>query len=351
MSESLYSISSEYKDFNPNNMVCLFKWEGDLDLLNMFNSLPITVLDILPTIKGKKCKMKYYGIDQTIVNIRFKKKSRGIRPLLETSDNFVSIDLQNNGKNIHIKFSVNNALVLGSKSFEEATDAIKTCFEIMKMSDNNLTKIRKTNKKDIDNIMNFIINLSENNKKSLNLPMVKDFQELLDLENSKLDNDNYIDVNKCLIFLAYAYECKTINQFKFTIKNLQNCTNINPDMLEMGYCDVKNSGYSYKIINDDCDGVFILQKLAHAIIKLDLDQVSASHHNWHSKYVNVVINNDTLDDNGEIVRHTHRFNISEKGSVRQWSPSFKEEAFEVKNLLLCIIQNSMRKMDGIFIKV
>src|SRR5579871_3811794 len=143
-----FGVKSRFQaqdEFNPNNMVIVVRWDGEVILDSAFIALPILPIEELPT-KRKKIKIPYYGVEDVLVSIRYKNEARGIRPIPKQPDNFVSIDLQINQRNVHIKLSSNNALVMGVTSIEEGRAAVECLLDTIYMSDQHMSYLKKCNK-------------------------------------------------------------------------------------------------------------------------------------------------------------------------------------------------------------
>ncbi len=350
------STCSNFDDFNPNNIVMVVRWDSEISLNDAFKCLPILVIDDVPKItkkKGKKVKIPFYGSEDTIVSIRYKKESRGLRNVSSQMDNFVSVDLQTSCKNVHIKLSTTNANVMGVTSIEQGLDAVECLLDIINMTDDNLTYLRKSDSNAVDNCLNFIKSLSKDGNISINLPDYEEFMLLVEIFNNNTNNSYVLDARLCQILLAYAYESTKYSKFIATIDNITNCSKINSNNVKPKIYDVSNSAYNYKLkINksesdQDKQGVFILSQLASCIDSFQLVSVVASHHNWHSKYVNVVISEKVELEGGGLGKRIHRFNVSEKGSIRQWSPSSREDAFQIHNKFLKIIKMALQENSEI----
>jgi hypothetical protein len=338
-------IKCDVKSFIPNNMVVLFEWDKPLNLADIFVSLPIVSVEGLPIIKGKKTKIPYFGIENVIVNIRYKNKSRGVRPFLAKPDNFVSVDLQIDQRNVHIKLSINNALVMGVTSFETAHEAIKCLLSIIDMVNKNLVYLRNIEEHIDENISTeldtYIKNLYED--------VIPDY---LTFENNLPNN---IDKKLALIHLTYVYEMKTYQEYKNYINSVKAAQEISE--INIANFSISNSGYNYRLKCKCKQSThefktnfnFVLNRITTSINNYDIENNSeigniiASHHNWYSKYINIVI---TIKDKDKY--DIHRFNVSEGGSIRQWSPVIVSEAYKVYNLFIDMLNNILDSTPCIY---
>src|SRR5258706_4451233 len=361
MSLSLRSSCFESEKFNPNNMVIVIRWKGTINLAEAFISLPIFVVDV-PLSKGGKIKIPYYGVEDVIVSIRYKKESRGIRDASGQSDNFVSVDLQINKRNVHIKLSSKNALVMGVTSVEEGSEAVNCLLDLIYITDQNLNYLRQVSNDVIESAYTYVEKVSTDCTPGLNLPDSDVFINDLEVYNIA-HPETPVDERVGKIMLARGYELTCFEDLRHTMALLLRQKMIDPDSVEIVETEVSNSAYNYKLnfydaSGEPLDGVFILKNLALAIINMQNSNITAAHHNWHSKYANVVIStrgivegklslcNSTTEEN--VAQHIHRFNISEMGSIRQWSPSLKDEAYLVHQELLIILTNLIGEYTDVF---
>jgi hypothetical protein len=320
-------------------MVVVIRWTGTLNLYEASECLPLFVVDNKPSKKGKKITIPYYGTEEVIVSIRYKKKSRGLREMSKQSDNFVSLDLQIGARNVHIKLSKTNALVMGVTSVEQAIEAVDCVLDMITMTDENLSYLRDSLAVDYERCHKFVEKMLLTDE---NVLPVSDF-----LAQIRAEPD--LDERICLTMLAYAYEYSTAESFVAVMKTLISCDKIDPGGIDYSYYEISNSLFSYKLRHCDdsglerAGGIFMQKELALAVMRLGDENVIASHHNWASKYVNMVI---VIPGEKASGHQIHRFNISEKGSVRQWSPSSLDDTAKVHSLFLKVINMAINDVSG-----
>lgn len=338
-------LKCEFNNFKPNNMVVLFEWDTPFNLYDSFTSIPIVKGDGEAIIKGKKIKIPYFGVEGIIVNIRYKKKSRGVRPKTTRSDNFVSVDFQIDQRNVHIKLSNYNALVMGVDSYDTALNAMNSFLKIIEMTNNNNNYLRSSLEK-IPRLNSLIENMFTD------LPDCKDFINECVKHN--------IDVKLGLICLSHAYEANSYTDYETSLRNIIDCNLIK--QINIRKSSVSNSGFNYRLNYSEgefkSDYNFVLNTLAVNINNINptdikitdengepviVDMIIASHHNWYSKYVNVVIR--IISEGGESL---HRFNISEGGSIRQWSPSMITDSYTVYCLFVDIINHIINSDPNVY---
>lgn len=350
-----YHLSVEYNNdtkFSPNNMVVNVTWDEKINLTKAFNLLPIQSLEI--DLDKIKKKIPYYGIEDVIVSIRYKKQSRGIRPIPEKADNFVSIDLQINNKNVHIKLSENNVLVMGVVSVQRAIEATQCLLDTIYMTDQNIKYLKTCDEFEVKKVYKYIRSLAVDGKKSLDLPDINLFINKI--------KEDYVEIDERLagLFLAKGYETDSLRVFDESVEYMLNSSYISEDIISINDYRICNSVYNYGLIigrdNIPLKACFILRNLAGAIINLNNKNITSSHHNWHGKYTDVVISTYglskgklLLDKRKNKKQHIHRFNISERGAIRQWSPSSVKEAQIVHQLLLAVLTDIINNVEFVMV--
>jgi hypothetical protein len=382
MSYGLLSRYSNIEDFTPSNavIVCRYALGAQIDLSAAFLSLPILPIEE-PISKKKKVKIPFYGVDDVIVSIRYKKEARGIRLVPKQPDNFVSIDLQTGHRNVHIKLSKQNALVMGVTSLKEGIDAVECLLDIAYVTDMNLEYLRKSSNTAIDDCLDFLETFGET------LPDVDDYKAAVAKHNSSfeklsLKDDQHLEEGKVLslkeealtlehslsseeqkrssldekqkesleekripskpiderlamILLVRAYELNNMDKLISVISSLRQMGRIDPNNVEITETEVSNSAYNYKFqfynLADPTipvEGFFILKNLALKIIEIGNSSCIPSSHNWHSKYTNVVLSTYGMHD-GKILMESNR--------------TKEEEAFYRRHEDLVIIDNELTK--------
>jgi hypothetical protein len=176
-----YGVSTPFKsevECSPNNLVCVCRWHQytEINLNAAFLTLPIVPVEE-PISKKKKMKIPFYGVNDIIVSIRYKKEARGIRFVPKQPDNFVSIDLQTGNRNVHIKLSKQNALVMGVTSLEEGIAAVECLLDTIYMTDRNMEYLRKCKDSSIEDCLDFLEDYGKD------LPDVEDYIEAIKKNN------------------------------------------------------------------------------------------------------------------------------------------------------------------------
>ena len=346
MSRKITSSCAKFKNYCPNNMVMVVRWDGKIRLADVFECLPLLVVESPPLMKGKKITIPYYGVDRVIVSLRYKKRARGLRKPPKNTDNFVSVDFQVGERNVHIKLSINNALVMGVTSEKEGVEAVERLLDMINMADVNVEIMRESSEEQRNLIRQFIENMSSDDELGLGLPPAKTFRSKVEKWNKK--NEEKIDEHLAMIYLVYAYETFFYEDFVNMTDRIFKSKKMDEQLVNISTTEVSNSAYTYKLCfeeqkGDKMGGIFIFKNLAQCVINLEDPSMTATHHNWHYKYVNIVFRDD--DD------RIHRFNLSEGGSVRQWSPSSVKDAFRIHNRLLSVLNKITSENDEVFVDI
>lgn len=355
---------TDISKFNPNNMVVVIRWKGDINLDEAFILLPIQTIEEDTTSRDsstkKKLKIPYYGIEDILVSVRYKKNARGLRASSGQPDNFVSIDLQIVKRNVHIKLSSENAVVMGVTSIEAAIEAVECLLDTIYMTDQNMAYFRKCDPDVIERAYEYITNLCVDEEPNLGLPDSDIFIKDLAIYNSK--NNNKIDEKIANILLVRAYELSKVEDLANILTKFTYSKPIDSTGVIVTTTDVCNSAYNYKLVfvnelDEKVSGVFVLKNLACAILAFKNPNVTSSSHSWASKYCNIVVstygvkNGKLLMTNksGKRKQLIHRFNVSEKGSFRMWSPTFKFEAYLVHLLVYNMIKTILATTNDVYI--
>ena len=362
MALDLIANFANVSDFNPNNMVVVIRWKGDINLDEAFILLPIQTIeeDTNPSAIKKKLKIPYYGIEDILVSVRYKKNARGLRSSSGQPDNFVSIDLQIGKRNVHIKLSSENAVVMGVTSIEAATEAVECLLDTIYMTDQNMAYLRKCDSDTIDRAYEYIVGLCKEGEIGLGLPDSDVFKQDLDIYNNK--NKDKIDERIANILLVRAYEMSKIENLTNIFAKFTYSKPIDNNGVIITTTEVCNSAYNYKLlfvneIGEKVNGVFVLKNLACAILALNNPNITSSSHSWASKYCNIVVStygvkNGKLlmkDNSGKRKQHVHRLNVSEKGSIRLWCCSRQPEAYLLHLLIYNIIKNILTTTNDVYI--
>ena len=374
------------ESFKTQNTVIGIHFSDELDLNNISELLLCLYIENSDKSYSKNTtlskKIPFYGINNSIISIRYNMKSRGLRIGGRQLRNTVAIDLQYSNKNLHNKLSKNKILItgclnetMGIESFYILLEHIKNCNNFLKFFSelNNEKKINSI--KWIKKIMYNTDNL---------IYMYDDIKVLQQFNNIPKD----IDYNFCKYLSMFSYDCITYEHFEKKIDIILNI----PKNENNNYCyssfpkitsyTIYNSLYSYNIL-DNSNLKISLIKLANFLIA---NNYNTSYHNWHKKCINVLIlitdntksdsqNTDVELDDYEIYKNFsdsedetdnidedvysdsddenlnikykkekikgHRFQIYHNGSIRQNSPIYKSQAYEEMYKFTTFLKNNI----------
>jgi hypothetical protein len=132
--------------FKVSTMVMVASLTGNVDIATAYQVLPLTCPksitgQAISIVSGAREKVPYYGTPNIIVGLRYNGKSRGIRTGGGQLSNVVSIDLQCQEKNIHLKLSNNNVQLTGALSEEMGCNAFGILCQHLNMAQSHIQHI------------------------------------------------------------------------------------------------------------------------------------------------------------------------------------------------------------------
>ena len=355
--------------FNPSNLVMIFFFKNEIFLKTISETLTCVFVEkSIDYYINKKIKIPFLGINNIIISIRFDLKSRGLRIGGKQLRNTVAIDLQIDNKNIHIKITKYKMHITGCLNEEMGIKAFNLAIDHIKMCNDNMLHIKNLDFNIKNQTIEWIYRNFKNEDDSLKMYDTLSFDNL----------PSNIDYTFCKYISMFTYDCKIYINFikKINIlmdiidnsNSLNICYNTLPIFLKYYIC---NSIYTYSL-----NYKISLIKLA---IFLKQNNYEISYHNWHkSKSLDLFIpilstdfsslstseesysdcdDNDNIEDDSDCEedgesctydnkkkRIGHRFKISQNGSVRQNSPSYKKEAYDIMILLKTLFFNNIDKI-------
>jgi hypothetical protein len=303
--------------------------------------------------KNTRDKIPYFGIPNSIVCIKYKGKIRGIRQNEGQMNNVVSIDLQNNEKNINLKLAKTNLQLTGAKSEEKGRDAFLVLCAHVNMTQSHLNYIRNLPEQVQVQTIQWVLDRNReyfNSEGMLSSFKFEDIQR--ESYNSAIDTrmamyywqfvDDYDD------FETYENKVKFIDQI---IKNPE--MNLVTEEVTITDYRISNSVYNYNL------GIEVsLIELSTSMLKQGF---SVDFHNWNSAQMKVAIpiEDDTFTISGESTSissgsvktnsskqkiKAHRFSMTQQGSIKQTSPASFEDAQEAYELFTSGIQTYMSEL-------
>ena len=132
--------------FKVSTMVMVASLTGNVDIAAAYQVLPLTCPksitgQTISIVSGAREKVPYYGTPNIIVGLRYNGQSRGIRTGGGQLSNVVSIDLQCQEKNIHLKLSNNNVQLTGALSEEMGCNAFEILCQHLNMAQSHIDHI------------------------------------------------------------------------------------------------------------------------------------------------------------------------------------------------------------------
>lgn len=331
-------------DIKPSNIVMLAKVSTKLNLKSIYELLTIINVDFKISKKNKsRDKIPFFGDENVIIGLRHNSLSRGIRQDGGQVKNLIAVDLQICGKNVHIKISQNNMLMMGLLSPQMGKIASISCLEHIKMVNKRWKHILNLNENIRENSITWLIDcLRLENGKIL----MYDSSEFLEKLKKIPENVDY----KAVRFLSmFTYEHPTVESFLEKIETLKKldslCFEKKPKILLRNIC---NSVYNYQI-NLNCS-------LIDLSIALRNKGISAAYDNFtdpSNVHVMIPINSIQHDVNIKKKKNVnikknkpniqaHRFKIGKYGTIKQYSPTEPCIAKDARDLLFKTIYDVLR---------
>lgn len=308
----------EKDDFIPSTITikAIFNTEIDTEIVSSF--LPIKNIfddkgNRLKLISGSRESIKYFGIEEAVVSICYKKKRRGMRT--GAMNNMVSIDIQVGGKNIHLKVSSTSITSVGTSSIDYAKKVCDIILKKFKQLQNNLNLIKIVENKE-ETIRSIASCLEDYEKLPTKEIFIKSFYE----------KDNIYNNDFLKICLDYYDDYDQKDVFIDKINQLLNELNLYQGDIKCKDYTIFNSVYHIRPIKNK-NFRMPLHRLAPYLAQLG---VSVEYHNWTSEGVNICfdIEENKEGQNHENKEYKHRFTIHETSKIRQCSPTSKDEAYK-----------------------
>jgi hypothetical protein len=267
---------------------------------------------------GTRTSIKYYGIENIIISVCYKKTRRGMRT--GAMNNMVSLDIQHGGKNIHVKLSSTTITSVGTSGYQFGVDVFNLMIQHLNMLNQNIKYIKSMDSETRDKNLEWVFDNCVDEKGRL--VSVKSFLKLI-------KNNSWIDKNFAKSCIVYTddFEPHQIDEYRNKIKNfIENTTFYNGDLKCMKP-SIFNSVYHINLFKNIKNKRIPLHRLAPYLAEKNF---VVEFHNWISEGVNVCFD---IEEEKDGVHHKdkeykHRFTIHERGTMRQCSPTFKEESYK-----------------------
>ena len=336
----------KYDEFNPSTITMVSNFNKSINSNDIAEYLPVVHLfdkktnERLKLISGSRNSIKYYGHEGIIISVCYKKTRRGMRT--GAMNNMVSIDLQYKEKNIHIKLSSTTMTSVGTSGFEFGNEVFKLMTHHINMLNTNVKYIRTREKDYLDKNINWIFENCTDSSNNL-IPM--------NLITEKMEKTEGLDekiIKSCIVYID-DFERNQASKFKEKIINFCNKCHYFEENLKFVKPNIFNSVYHINIFKDTNKRI-PLHKLAPYLAEKNF---IAEFHNWTSEGVNICFE---IEEEKNGIHHInkdykHRFTIHERGTIRQCSPTFKDESYRyylglIKQIERFFVENNIEKLDN-----
>lgn len=319
----------EFHEFEPNTMVIVAPLTQSIDVKSITVFMPIipprdsqgTILRITTSNK-----ISYYGVEGAIISCTSSLGKRGLRQGGGSTKmkNMAGCDIQIDMKNVHIKITSQRLNLLGIKSEEGARRAVTCLLDHIKMFNDNIKSFKSLPLDKINASFDWMF-------KNMVIPKYDKKGNYLGNRLVYLKDEKYTELVSnadpaCLNLINFLTSLGEEFNEDETDKFYEKCKQFydfitSPCTIfdgELNYSTLKvpNSVYLFNLDIQDIS----LIKLA---LFLKFKKEPVIFHNWFATYVNLVY---MIKKEGKV--YFHRFTITDKGSFKQCSPSFREESYE-----------------------
>lgn len=313
----------EPEEYVPSTVTMVSRFDKSINISEIATYIPVVHLfnkktgDRLKLDSGTRTSIKYYGYEGIIISVCYKQIRRGMRT--GAMNNMASLDIQYGGKNIHVKLSSNTITSVGTSGFEFGVEVFNLMISHINNFYSNLRYIKSLEKEKIrKNIEWVFLNSCINN----NLISYKDMLKKI----KNLDENVDMRIINSLIVYLDDFEKNETDKFKEKILNFVNKTTVLEEDINCVHSSIFNSVYHINIFENIKNKRIPLHMLAPYLANHDL---SVEFHNWTSEGVNVCfdIEEKKIGSHHKLKEYKHRFTIHERGTIRQCSPTLKEESY------------------------
>lgn len=311
-------------EYIPSTVTMVSRFNKTINVVDISTYLPVVHLfnkktgERLKLDSGTRTSIKYYGYEGIIISICYKKIRRGMRT--GAMNNMASLDIQYEGKNIHIKLSSNTLTSVGTSSFEFGTKVFELMISHVNMLNKNLRYIREQEKETVDRNLEWVFENCINERGEL-----RSYKEMLKIvKNTGEEYDEKI-LNSLIVYTD-DFEKDEPDKFKDKVINfITKCSCIDED-IKCVSSSIFNSVYHIDIFKNIRNKRIPLHVLAPYLAKKNF---IVEFHNWTSEGVNVCfdIEEEKSGSHHKLKEYKHRFTIHERGTMRQCSPTMKEESY------------------------
>jgi hypothetical protein len=351
-------------DFKPSNMVMVAKLNCKVDMKCVYDCLSVIPLDrnikINMFTTNNKVKVPFFGTNTALISIRYYSMSKGLKRETNPRMNAVFLDLQYANKNIHVKISEQAIQMTGILNDKMGSEVVDVILDHLLMNQSHLDYMKSKSNEILINTANWVLQYVYSQIKEGDdfIPYVH-FEE-----NIVVPQD--IDFKIATFFLVHSYGLDTYEQFYVLLQKLITYSTIYTGNLSIRRLSVVNSIYNY-----DLGTKISLIPLAVHLDQIDKFDVSLA--NWVGKSFQVKMSTSTpiddkpsptttttligidelegvnsgidhkdsmfaREDEPESDLHNHTFTLYPKGTIKQNSPSFMNEAYRAYTTLMIAIQ-------------
>ena len=195
------------QDYLPSTITVVSKLTQDLDVLAIAKFLPVIHLfdendKRIKLISGTRNSIQYYGVENIIISVCYKKIRRGMRT--GAMNNMVSLDIQYLKKNIHVKLSSNSITCVGTSGLDQGVSVFNIIKNYIYMLNDNIS-FSHTIKNKNQLLTWLFLNCIEDNKL---LRLDKITQRIIK------SNFNEDEIKYLLICSSYIEDVDELNCFK-----------------------------------------------------------------------------------------------------------------------------------------
>lgn len=297
-------------EFNSSTVTMASDLNTNINVYDVANYIPITHIynmknERIHLNSGTRNSINYFGYEGIIITSCYKSIRRGVR--IGIMNNMMCIDLQLEGRNVHIKLSKNTITSVGTCEIQKGVNAYKMVVSHINNLKYNINRFQ--NNKDKEYIYKWIL---KNFIKDGQLVRTKD----------AIESELYKDEIKFLSVYLDDFEPDQLQEYMDKIKRIETLPPLFEGILENINTKVYNSVYHINICQERLSLHILAPYLAEKGILVEF-------HNWTSEGVNICfpIEQEVKSDYNFPKDYKHRFTIHEKSSMRQCSPGFKEESY------------------------
>ena len=159
---------------------------------------------------GTRTSIKYYGIENIIISVCYKKTRRGMRT--GAMNNMVSLDIQHGGKNIHVKLSSTTITSVGTSGYQFGVDVFNLMIKHLNMLNNNIRYVKSMDQEIRDKNLEWIFDNCIDDKGRLT--NVKSLLKLI----KKTEWLDKTFAKACSVYVD-DFEANEVDLFRLKVKN------------------------------------------------------------------------------------------------------------------------------------